>query len=386
MQITVDKKLLGNALRDCSRIVPNKTTLPVLTHARMETGNGRATLTTTDLDMTVTATFACDTQPEQHVTVFPVKQAKAILPKIKSGLISMRNGGKEVAIYATGCAGEVRLPIYDVDEFPAEPQIKFEDMFIFTQSDFKRLLTQSRDCISTDETRYVLNGVFLSRRDLVAHVVATDGRRLVHDSFDCVGCDIDMIIQVSCVNQLLSTLGDKDVISIGYCKHTVPAPHPTMQATVIEYARFKYKVKGVDHCVVAKLVDGNYPNYRQVIPETEVIKVMVDRKQFIDALCQVALVTSAKENSVKLNFNEAGDRLTISAKSSIGNSETSIPITSDWKKEITEAFNPAYLVGPLSDLECDVVVLHVTDELTPIWITIPGQPNYRLVVMPMRLS
>lgn len=394
MEIKVDRKMFTSVLRDCGKIVSSKVSLPVLTYARLETGNGSASLTTTDLDMTITSTFSCDTQPEQHVTLFPVKQAKQVLAKLKTPSVAMRNGGKELAIYSPGCGGEVRLPVWDVAEFPPAPKMTFEDVFILTQSDFKRLLKQSADCISTDESRYVLNGVYLERKDLVAHVVATDGRRLVHDEFDSVGCDIGMIIPVGCVNQLLSTLGDRDVIAIGYCKHVIPPAHPSLAAVEFEYARFIYTVKGVEQCIVAKLVQGNYPNYRQVIPEGEKLIAVVNRELFIHSLGQVALVTNDKNISVKLKFTKGF--LNISAKSSMGECDIGMPMLDEWMPdespdflpEITEAFNPYYLIGPLSDLTCEFVELHVTDELTPIWITmtIPVQRGYKLVVMPMRLS
>ena len=225
--------------------------------------------------------------------------------------------------------------------------------------------------ISSDESRYVLNGIFISLKDHKMTMVATDGRRLaladeeVDVSEKSQG---EFIIPSKAVNELNRLLQDKGDIELRYADNQ---------------AAFALKdEKGGTILIISKLIEGNYPNYRQVIPAETKERVALVREEFLHALRRAEIMTSEKSNSVKLNFGK--NRLEITANSpEVGEAKETLAI--NYKgPEMAIAFNPRYMIDPLNALANDEVFLELIDELSPGVLKINGPFLY--VVMPMRLS
>jgi DNA polymerase-3 subunit beta len=140
--------------------------------------------------------------------------------------------------------------------------------------------------------------------------------------------------------------------------------------------------KGIGVLIITKLIEGNYPNYRQVIPGETKERIALGREEFMHALRRAEIMTSEKSNSVKLNFGK--NKLEITANSpEVGEAKESLAI--NYKgKEMAIAFNPKYMIDPLTALPDDEVFLELIDELSPGVLKINGPFLY--VVMPMRLS
>ena len=140
--------------------------------------------------------------------------------------------------------------------------------------------------------------------------------------------------------------------------------------------------KGASTLIISKLIEGNYPNYRQVIPAEPKERVGLPREEFLHALRRAEIMTSEKSNSVKLSFSK--NNLAITANSpEVGEARESLAI--NYKgKDMAIAFNPKYVIDPLNALSNDEVFLELIDELSPGVLKINGPFLY--VVMPMRLS
>ena len=140
--------------------------------------------------------------------------------------------------------------------------------------------------------------------------------------------------------------------------------------------------KGFSVLLITKLIEGNYPNYRQVIPGEAKERVPLSREEFLQALRRAEIMTSEKANSVKLTFGK--NNLAITANSpEVGEARETLAV--NYKgKEIAIAFNPRYLIDPLNALTEDEVFFELIDELSPGVLKINGPFLY--VVMPMRLS
>jgi DNA polymerase-3 subunit beta len=202
-------------------------------------------------------------------------------------------------------------------------------------------------------------------------VVATDGRRLaladeeVDISEKSQG---EFIIPAKAVNELNRLLQEKGDVEIKFGENQ---------------AAFKLKDdKGFSVLVLTKLIEGNYPNYRQVIPAETKERVPLVREEFLHALRRAEIMTSEKANSVKLTFGK--NNLAITANSpEVGEARESLAV--NYKgKEIAIAFNPKFLIEPLGALTEDEVFFELTDELSPGVLKVNGPFLY--VVMPMRLS
>jgi DNA polymerase-3 subunit beta len=217
----------------------------------------------------------------------------------------------------------------------------------------------------------VLNGIFISLKDHKMTMVATDGRRLA-----LVDGEVDIseksggefIVPAKAVYELNRLLQDKGDLEIKFGENQ---------------ASFTMKDdKDFSVLVITKLIEGNYPNYRQVIPTETKERVPLNREEFLQALRRAEIMTSEKANSVKLTFGK--NNLAITANSpEVGEARETLAV--NYKgKEIAIAFNPRYLIDALSALSEDEVFFELIDELSPGVLKINGPFLY--VVMPMRLS
>jgi DNA polymerase-3 subunit beta len=257
------------------------------------------------------------------------------------------------------------------DEFPPLPKFKEEKKVNLSQETVRGMLKKTKFSISTDESRYVLNGIFFSLKDQKMTMVATDGRRLalvdeeVEVSEKSQG---EFIVPAKAVAELDRLLLEKGDVEIRYAENQ---------------ASFNLKdEKGSSILIITKLIEGNYPNYRQVIPNEVKERVSLIREEFLHALRRAEIMTSDKSNSVKLTFGK--NNLAITANSpEVGEARESLAI--NYKgKEMAIAFNPKYLIDPLNALTNDEVFIELIDELSPGVLKINGPFLY--VVMPMRLS
>jgi DNA polymerase-3 subunit beta len=225
--------------------------------------------------------------------------------------------------------------------------------------------------MSTDESRYVLNGIFISLKEHKLTMVATDGRRLamVDEEVDVSEkSQGEFIIPAKAVGELNRLLADKGEVEINFSEN--------------QAALTLRDEKDLSTVVITKLIEGTYPNYRQVIPTETKERVSLSREEFLHALRRAQIMTSEKQNSVKLHFTK--NNLAITANSpEVGEAHESLAI--NYKgKDMAIAFNPDYVLDPLNALAEDEVFMELIDELSPGVLKINGPFLY--VVMPMRLN
>jgi DNA polymerase-3 subunit beta len=257
------------------------------------------------------------------------------------------------------------------DEFPPIPKFKDDKKVILPQENVRGMMKKTSFAISTDESRYVLNGIFISLKDHKMTMVATDGRRLalVDEEVDVSEkSQGEFIVPAKTVNELNRLLQEKGEVELRYAENQ---------------ASFTLKdEKGSSILIVTKLIEGNYPNYRQVIPSETKERVPLVREEFLHALRRAEIMTSEKSNSVKLSFGK--NKLEITANSpEVGEAKESLAV--NYKgPDLAIAFNPKYMIDPLNALPNDEVFLELIDELSPGVLKINGPFLY--VVMPMRLT
>ena len=257
------------------------------------------------------------------------------------------------------------------EEFPPLPKFKDDKKVTLSQETIRGMLKKTAFAVSTDESRYVLNGIFISLKEGKMTFVATDGRRLalVDEEVDLAEKSSgEFIVPAKAVNELTRLLQDKGTVEIKFGEN---------QASFALQNENSFSV-----LLITKLIEGNYPNYRQVIPGEAKERISLVREEFQQALRRAEIMTSEKANSVKLAFGK--NNLTITANSpEVGEARETLAI--NYKgKEFAIAFNPRYLIDPLGALTEDEVFLELIDELSPGVVKINGPFLY--VVMPMRLS
>jgi DNA polymerase-3 subunit beta len=369
MNLSISKEQLIHGLQSVQNIVSSRSTLPILSNVLLRAEGNKLELTATDLDVTVSCSVEASVKKPGATTV-PVKKLFGIVKELASPEIEIEVDDKNAASIRAG-ASFYKIHGLSAEEFPPIQKFKENKKISLPQDKLKNMLRKTSFAISTDESRYVLNGIYLSLKDHKVTMVATDGRRLaLVDEETDVPADSqgEFIIPTKAVNELNRLLQGKGEVEMKFTQNQV--------------ALTLKDEKGFSVLIISKLVEGNYPNYRQVIPTETKERVGLPREEFLAALRRAQIMTSDKANSVKLNFTK--NNLAITANSpDVGEAREGMAI--NYKgPDIAIAFNPAYMIDPLQALGEDEVFLELIDELSPGVLKINGPFLY--VVMPMRLS
>lgn len=364
MKFRITKENFQTGLGQVLNVVNTRTTLPILSNVLLEARDGALTLTTTDLDVGVVGTVEAEVEKE-GATTLPARKLATIIRELPENEISVAVDKDNVASVRCG-ASFFKILGLGHEEFPPLPDLDNAAEFKLSQSTLKDGLKKTAYAISTDETRYVLNGIYHSFRGAKLTLVATDGRRLAMADYEAEFPDsqeTDFILPTKAVHELQRLLeGDEEVrIRVGSSQ------------VMFELNR---------NILYSKLIDGTYPNFRQVIPGEARHRITFEREGLLHSIQRVSLLSSDKASSVKLHFG-AGEVKISASSADLGEAEETIPVKYSGD-EMLIAFNPEYLMAPLRNLTPDEVHLDVIDELNPGVIRINDPFLY--VIMPMRVS
>jgi DNA polymerase III, beta subunit len=364
MKFSVTKEKLLEGLQQVQNVVSTRTTLPILSNVLLQADGNEIHLTTTDLDVGVRG--SCEAQVDKEgATTLPARRLFNIVRELPSSEIQFDVDGKNAASIRSGQSFFKILGLPE-EEFPPLP--KFEDAKVVTirQKDLRDGLRKTSYAISTDETRYVLNGVLFSFKDNKLTLVATDGRRLAMVEIELEfprSHEMDIVVPTKAVTELQRLLSDDDDVKV------------SMGSGQIAFDLSKT-------LLVSKLIEGNYPNYRQVIPAETKERVKMERETFLNSLRRVSLLASDKSNSIKLNFSKNNIDITANTPE-VGEAKESLAV--QYKgRDFSIAFNPEFLMAPLRNLSEDEIFLDLIDEMSPGILKI--QTPFLYVLMPMRIS
>ncbi|MDB6023854.1 MAG: dnaN [Verrucomicrobiales bacterium] len=368
MNLAIAKDQIIHGLQAVQNVVSTRTTLPILSNVLLRAEENMLELTATDLDVTVSCSVEAAVKKVGSTTV-PVKKVYSLISALTNPEIEFEVDDKNACSIRAG-SSFYKINGLAAEEFPPIQKFKENKKITLPQEKLKSMLKKTSFAISTDESRYVLNGIFISLKDHKMTMVATDGRRLalVDEEVELGDTTGEFIVPTKAVNELSRLLSDKGEVEIKFTENQVA---------------FALKnEKGASILIISKLVEGNYPNYRQVIPAETKERIPLVREEFLAALKRAEIMTSDKANSVKLHFTK--NNLAITANSpEVGEARESIAV--NYKgKEFAIAFNPAYMIDPLNALSCDEVYLELIDELSPG--VLKTNAPFLYVVMPMRLS
>jgi DNA polymerase-3 subunit beta len=363
MKLVLAKDKFLQGLQTVQNVISTRTTLPVLSNVLIKSQNGKISLATTDLDTGIRCEVEASVEKAGSITL-PARRLFTIVRELPAAQITLEVDKLSASIKAGNSF--FRIMGIAEEDFPPFPQAQGAHTFKVEQKVFKDMLRKVAYAMSTDESRYVLNGSLLSFKDGKLTVVATDGRRLAlveHELEFPKASELDVILPTKAVNELQRLLGDAGDVIIGVAQNQITF---TIGDTYL----------------VSKLIEGNYPNYKQVIPGETKERITIEREQFLQAVRRVALLSSEKSNSVKLNFGKNDLEIT-SNTPDVGEARESLPI--NYKgKEFSIAFNPDYLADPLKTLESDEIFFDFTDELSPG--VIRYNKPFLYVIMPMRTA
>ncbi len=369
MKLSIAKEHLLTGLQAVQNVVGSRTTLPVLSNVLLAAAEGKLELTATDLDVTIVCAVPATVERPGKTTV-PVKRLFSITRELGAPEIELDVDDKAVMAIRAG-GSFFKINGLSGEEFPPVTVLKQSRAVSLPQDTLKAMVRKTSFAASSDEARYVLNGLFFSLKEHKVTLVATDGRRLAMTEEEAnvpAEAQADFIVPTKAINELNRLLTGAGAVEIRFSENQVVF---TMMAE-----------NGLGVVVQSKLVDGNYPNYRQVIPGECQERITLSREELLAALRRAELMTSDKSNSVKLTFSR--NQLAITANTpEIGESREDLAINHQGK-DFAIAFNPTYLMDPLKALDEPEVALELIDELSPG--VIKTMKPFLYVIMPMRMS
>jgi len=364
MKFKITKEKFIEGLQQVQHVVSTRTTLPILSNVLLQAKGGRVELTTTDLDVGVRGAVDADVD-EEGATTLPARKLATIVKELPTSEISIEVNGNNIAAIKSGPSFFKILGLSQ-DEFPQLPDFGGAREVVLDQKLVKDGLKKTFYAISTDETRYVLNGINWSFSGGKLTLVATDGRRLAMVDQDVEIADAqtrDVIVPTKAIAELQRLLADAGQVRIR-----------------IGESQIAFELNG--YLLTSKLIDGNFPNFRQVIPGAPRYRVTMDRSLLLETVHRVSLLTSDKTSSIKLVFTE--DNIEIMANApEVGEARESLPVNYKGDK-MSIAFNPEFLMAPLRNLDTDEVHLDLIDEISPGVLRI-NEP-FLYVIMPMRVT
>lgn len=363
MKFDTTKEVLIKGIQEVQNAINPKTTLPILSNILIEAGKDTLSLIATDLDIGIVSIIPIKTGSEGVITV-PAKKFFDIIKELPDGEISISvKKNNLVHIECIKCVFKIMgLP---KDEFPQLPDFKDKDSVTMQRSKLKKMLLMTSFAISRDETRYVLNGVLFIIKPTYIRIVATDGRRLAmveEKNQSPKTHEKKVIIPAKTITELVKLLGDEGEVKICFGNNQV----------LFDMGSTK---------VVSRLIEGEFPNYEQVIPKEVKDKILIERARFLSATKRAALFTNPDSLAVKVEL--AKDKMVLSKNAPyIGEAHEEIGV--DYKgKDLAIGFNPDYLIDALKNISNETVPFEVADAEKPGVIRIGSE--YVYVVLPMQI-
>ncbi|MBN9412601.1 MAG: DNA polymerase III subunit beta [Candidatus Paracaedimonas acanthamoebae] len=369
MQLTLERNQFLKALSHAQSVVEKRTTVPILAHVLLEAESGQLRLTSTDLELAIVETVSADIQKAGGTTV-SAQLLHDIVRKLKDGStiqLSLENEGSHLQI--TSGRSEFKLACLPPEDFPAINTTDLPHRFTVNGKDFQHLLERTRFAMSTEETRYYLNGIYLhpvEAREIRA--VATDGHRLARLSL-VMSQDLPhfpgVILSRKTVNEVMKILGEAE---------------GEIEVSLSE-TQVSFKFNHV--YLTSRLIDGSFPDYEAIIPTQNEKTLRMSMAAFSEAVDRVATVSTEKSRSVKLSINTNKIVLTAS-NSEFGSAVEELEV--EYAAAPLElGFNARYLLDlsqQLNDVEAE---FSMSDSATPVVVREVDNNDAFYLLMPMRV-
>ena len=367
MKLTIDRMSLLRPLGHVQSVVERRNTIPILANVVLRAEEGELSLTATDMDMDIATEvgFAVMTSGTTTMSAHLLYDIARKLPDGAEVEIAVNDGH---AMVSAG-RSSFRLPTLPVEDFPAISSNELPVNFSLTAADMRDLIDATRFAISTEETRYYLNGIYIHKAEsgeLCA--VATDGHRLAMTRQALPSGAAQMpsiILPRKAVSELRKLLDDFDGdVLIGLSETR---------------AEFRFGVVRL----TSKLIDGTFPDYTRVIPVGNDRIMQVDVSAFSAAVDRVSTIASEKSRSVKMGLRSGV--LTLSASNTDASSATEELEVSYDGPEMEIGFNARYLLDIAGQVNSDMVEFALADQGSPSLVRAPGDEASLFVLMPMRV-
>lgn len=371
MRLTIERSALLKALNHVQSVVERRNTIPILSNVLVSAQGDSLRLTATDLDIEISEAAHADIERAGQTTA-PANYLYDFVRKLPDGsAVKLDVSGDDPRLFISAAKSRLHLPILPAGDFPSMPSDGFETRFEIEPTELARLIDKTRFAISTEETRYYLNGIFfhtVENDGAKLRAVATDGHRLaLADATAPKGATgmPGVIVPRKTINELKRLLDDaSDLVEIAVSPQKI---------------RFQLG----DAVLTSKLIDGSFPEYARVIPKNNAKKLKIDNKQFSEAVDRVATVSAERSRSVRLALEK--DKVTLT----VNNPDAGVA-TEDLPAEYSDdgmeiGFNAKYLLDVAAQIEGAEAVFELADSGSPTLVRDEADDAALYVLMPLRV-
>src|SRR3954462_10288173 len=372
MKVTVERAALLKSLGHVHRVVERRNTIPILANVLIKADKSKLAFKATDLDLEVTETIAAEVGPGGATTV-PAHMFYEIVRKLPEGAQIVLESSGDRAVLAIR-AGRSRFTLQTLPEgdFPDLAPGEMTHAFKLSAADLKRLIDKTQFAISTEETRYYLNGMYLhpagAGKNGTLRAVATDGHRLAQFELPLPAGAAGMpgiIVPRKTVGEV-QRLVDGNETEVG-----------------IELSQGKIRFSIGEAVLTSKLIDGTFPDYVRVIPVANDKELTVEKKEFEQAVDRVSTVSSERGRAVKLSLSNG--KLMLSVTNPDSGSATEELEVEYGSEPLDIGFNSRYLLDIAAQLDGEAAILKLADPGSPTLIEDRDSKGALYVLMPMRV-
>lgn len=376
MKFKINRDHFVTGLQQVLNVVGSRAAMPILSNVLIRAEADHILLTTTNLDLGIRCQIKAEVAEPGAITL-PVRKLATIVRALPSMEVQVTASDESQAKITSG-GSQFRIMGLAEENFPALPSFADQHVFNMAQTELAQMLKSVSYAQSSDENRYILNGVYFHFANEKLTLVATDGRRLALISKEMGVSEENsgqLILPAKTVAELERLLEQGEEVKITFSDRQV--------AFTIQVGKDSEQSGLADSIyLVSKIVEGNYPNYEQVIPKQTEHRVKIERELFLECVQRASLVTSDKNTSIQ--FVVKPNLLEITGQSpDFGESHETMAIQYEGP-EVKVSFNPQYMMDPLKALTKDEVFFEFKDELSPgVFRTLE---SFLCVVMPLRSS
>lgn len=385
MKLVCTQSDLNSNLSLVSRAVPSRPTHPVLGNVLVtaDLTTQQVQLTAFDLSLGIQTSFAATVETAGKITI-PAKLLNDIVSRLPEGEITLEDQatetdeGDSVLVTLTSASGRYQMRGMSADEFPELPQIKQGLAIQLSAEALTEGLGGSLFATSSDETKQVLTGVHLTMQQDSVEFAATDGHRLAvvqttnqdtEEETETEDQALEFTLPARALRELERMVGMRQ----------------SSEAVSLQFEQGQIVFQGGEHRLTSRTLEGQYPAYRQLIPQQFKRQITIDRRQLLSAVERIAVLADQKNNIVKFSIDYDGQELSISVEAQdVGSGRESMPAQVSGES-LDIAFNVKYLIDGLKALSTSEIQMQMNTADTPVILTPLGGLKMTYLIMPVQI-
>jgi DNA polymerase III subunit beta len=375
MKVSIQQQQLAHGLGIVSRAVSPRSTLPVLANVLVATDEGRLRLSATNLELTITCWIRAQISEEGSITV-PARTFSDLISTLPSDSVTMTLNSRTQTLSVSCLSSHTDIKGINADEFPRLAPVKLDEGIEIKIDALREMIQQTVFAASADDARPVLQGALLNANGNEISLAATDGFRISVSKTELAGQvnrPMNAIIPARALSELARIASDGE--------QTVTLLVPRERGQIVFHMQ--------DIELISQLIEGNFPDYKVIIPRSFKTHTIVTTAAFLKACKQTEIIAREGTNVVRLNISPRGDQpgvIEISAQSEeTGTGESAVDVNIDGPGLVI-AFNVRFLREVLDVIKTPNVSLETNSNNTPALLHPVGDDSFQHVIMPMHLG